>query len=131
LSTDKYGKTVWHNAAERGQVEILEKLWDWAKELQLKPKQLRNEVFSTDKYGKTVSYKAANRGQVEILEKLWDWVNELQLETYMLRYEILLSKEESEQMAGDIIMHSYLWDGTTIVNIMPTYLRISWSKTHI
>jgi hypothetical protein len=35
----------WHMTAETGQVEILEKLWEWAKELQLKPEELRNEVL--------------------------------------------------------------------------------------
>jgi hypothetical protein len=32
-------------------VEILEKLWDWAKKLQLKPEELRMELFlSKDTY---------------------------------------------------------------------------------
>ena len=43
-----------------------------AKELQLKPKVLRNEVLSTDEYKETACHKAAERAQVEILEKLWD-----------------------------------------------------------
>jgi hypothetical protein len=30
-------ETAWHLAAENSQVEILEKLWKWAKELQLQP----------------------------------------------------------------------------------------------
>jgi hypothetical protein len=37
-------------AAGEGQVVILEKLWDFAKDLQLKPDELRNEVLvSKDK----------------------------------------------------------------------------------
>jgi hypothetical protein len=32
-------------AAREGKGEVLEKLWEWAKELQLKPEELRNEVF--------------------------------------------------------------------------------------
>jgi hypothetical protein len=35
VSTDKYGKTTWHKAAERGQVENLEKTWYLTNELQL------------------------------------------------------------------------------------------------
>jgi ankyrin repeat protein len=31
--------------AADGHVEILEKLWEWGKKLQLKPEELRNEVF--------------------------------------------------------------------------------------
>jgi ankyrin repeat protein len=69
-------------AAERGQVEILTKQWDWAKVLQVKPEGLRNEVVvSTDKYGKTTWHKAAECGQVENLVELWYFANELQLET--------------------------------------------------
>jgi hypothetical protein len=39
-------------AAEKGHVEICEKLRNWAKELQLKPEELRNEVLLKDKYEK-------------------------------------------------------------------------------
>jgi hypothetical protein len=45
LSKNNYKETVWHNAADSGQGEILEKLWSWAKELQLNPEKLRNEVL--------------------------------------------------------------------------------------
>jgi hypothetical protein len=35
-------------------------MWDWAKELQLKPEDLRNEVFlSKDEYNETAWHKAA------------------------------------------------------------------------
>jgi ankyrin repeat protein len=44
LLKDKSGQTACHMAAERGNVEVLEKLWDWAKELQLNPEELRNIV---------------------------------------------------------------------------------------
>ena len=74
LSKDEYNKTAWQNAAGRGEVEILEKLWDWAKKLQLKPEELRNELLlSKDEFNKTAWHKAAERGEVAILEKLWDW----------------------------------------------------------
>jgi len=31
LGTDKEGRTAWHWAAERGNSEILQKVWEWAK----------------------------------------------------------------------------------------------------
>jgi ankyrin repeat protein len=37
LSKDKYGRTAWHIAARIGNLKVLEKMWDWAKELQLTP----------------------------------------------------------------------------------------------
>jgi hypothetical protein len=36
-------------AAIENKVEALEKLWDWAKELQLKTDELRNDVFWSKK----------------------------------------------------------------------------------
>ena len=32
LGTDKEGRTAWHLAAEGGNSEILQKVWEWAKE---------------------------------------------------------------------------------------------------
>ena len=32
LGTDKAGRTAWHRAAEWGKLEILQKVWDLAKE---------------------------------------------------------------------------------------------------
>jgi hypothetical protein len=38
----RYEVTVWHMAVRSGNVEVLEKLCSWAKELQLKPEELKN-----------------------------------------------------------------------------------------
>jgi hypothetical protein len=55
-------------------------MWDWAKELQLKPEELRNELLlSENLFKQTAWQKAARRGHVEVLEKLWDWAKKLQL----------------------------------------------------
>jgi ankyrin repeat protein len=72
LSQDKSGQTAWHNAAEGGHVELLDKLWDWDKALQLKPEELRNGLLlSKGAFEQTAWHKAVIRGHVEILEKLW------------------------------------------------------------
>ena len=69
-----FGQTTWHMTAKRGHVKILEKLWDWAKNLQLKPEELRNELWlSKDNSGKTAWHNAARVGHVEVLERLCDW----------------------------------------------------------
>ena len=68
------GQTCWYKVAGSGQVEILQKLWNWTKELQLKPQELRNMVFlSKNNSVNSAWHKEAERGQVEILQKLWDW----------------------------------------------------------
>ena len=59
------GNTARHEAAERGQLEILEKLWNWAKELQLKPEEIGNELFlPKNKNGNAAWLEAAVRGQI-------------------------------------------------------------------
>jgi len=71
LSKDEYDQTAWHMAASEGHIEILQKLWEWAKELHLNPEELRNEVWlSKDEYDQTAWHRAASEGHIEILEKL-------------------------------------------------------------
>ena len=73
-------ETAWHEAAQKGQVEILEKLCNRSKEMQLKPEEIRNYLLlSKIKNGNTTWHEAAGSGPVEIIEKLWNWAKELQL----------------------------------------------------
>jgi len=70
-------RLVWTNhlaqAALWGEIEVLEKLWDLAKNLQLNPEVLRNDVcLLKDNSGQTSWHKAALSGQVRVLEKLCD-----------------------------------------------------------
>jgi hypothetical protein len=68
LSKCKYGLTAWNKAAEKGRFEVLEKLWNWAKDVQLKPEELRNELlFSEGKYGQTAWDEALERERFDIL----------------------------------------------------------------
>jgi hypothetical protein len=45
LSKDHLGQMAWHIAKEAVRVEILEKLWNWAKELQLKPEDISKQLY--------------------------------------------------------------------------------------
>jgi len=45
LSKVKPGETAWLLAARGGHVKLLQKLWYWAKELQLTPQELRDLVW--------------------------------------------------------------------------------------
>jgi hypothetical protein len=94
LAKYHWGETIWLKAAKRGQVEVLEKLWEWSKKLQLKPEDLRHELLlSKDWFNETAWHKAAESDQVGILDKLWDWAKELKLKPEELRNELLLSKD--------------------------------------
>jgi len=68
-----------HKAAEGGHVEVLKKLWDLAKELQLKPEKVRNLVLlSEDSWEGTAFKKAVEFGYVQVLKELWDLAKELE-----------------------------------------------------
>jgi hypothetical protein len=91
LTKDESNETAWHKAAEKYQVEILEKLCDRAKILQLKPEALRKELFLSKDTWKNSMVQAAERGQVEILKKQWDWAKVLHVKREWLRNEVVVS----------------------------------------
>jgi ankyrin repeat protein len=67
-------------AAKRGPIEVIEKLWDWAKDLQLTPEELKNQLWlSKDSSGMTAWHNAARVGHIELVQKLWKFAKELQL----------------------------------------------------
>jgi ankyrin repeat protein len=73
LSKGAFNQTAWHMAAREGHVEVLDKLWDLAKELQLKPEKLRNEMLvSKNNFDQTAWHIVAGEIDIDILEKLWD-----------------------------------------------------------
>ena len=44
---ESFYKTGWHIAAKNGQIELLHKLWEWAKEV-LTPAELNNMFLAED-----------------------------------------------------------------------------------
>ena len=76
LGTNEDGRTAWHRAAERGNSEILQKLWDLAKK-KLTTEEVNNKLLlGTDVEGRTARHRVAQRGNSEILQKLWEWATE-------------------------------------------------------
>jgi len=62
-------------AAERGISEILQKVWEWAKENLTE--EINNKfLLGTDKDGRTAWHIAAERGNSEILQNVWEWAKE-------------------------------------------------------
>ena len=60
-------------SAEKGQLAILNKLWDWAKEV-LTGEELNNTSFlAKDGDEKTTWHMASQKGQIEVIQKLWEW----------------------------------------------------------
>ena len=66
--------TVWHVAAYFGNLKVLEKLWDWAKE-KLSAEEI-NKLLLANNEGRTAWYLAAKRGNIETLQKVWMWAEE-------------------------------------------------------
>jgi len=138
LAKDCDGRTAWHMTTERGDVELLEKLWDCAKKLQLKAEDLRNEMLlSKDKSGQTTWHIAASRGHVELLQKMWNCAKELQLKPDELRDEVLLSKDKYGRTAwhiaasrGYVELLQKMWDCIKELQLKPEELRneVFWSK---
>jgi hypothetical protein len=51
-------------AAGRVHCEIFKKLWDWAKDLQLKPEELRNEVLLSNARIRKLPGKRQQKGAI-------------------------------------------------------------------
>jgi len=52
IAKDKFEKTAWYMAAEKGQLEVLHKLWEWAKEL-LTQEEIKYVFVDKDGFGRT------------------------------------------------------------------------------
>jgi hypothetical protein len=73
-------------AAENGHVEVIQKLWNLAIELQLTPEELKNGMLlSKGRFDQTAWHMAADNGHVEVIQKLWDLAKELELTPKELR----------------------------------------------
>ena len=63
-------------AAEWGNLEALQKLWEWAEE-KLTTEEIKNKLLlGTDAEGRTAWYLAAEEGSLQALQKVWDWAEE-------------------------------------------------------
>jgi ankyrin repeat protein len=71
LSRDLHGVNILQLAAMTGNVETLDQLWGWAKELQLSTIQLNKLFLAVDRDGNTAIYRAACTGSIELLEEMW------------------------------------------------------------
>ena len=76
LAKVMYGQSAWHLAAICGTKEILEKLWGWARKVQIILKD--DLLLAKDRNGQTARHIASKYGRKEILEKVWSWTREVQ-----------------------------------------------------
>jgi len=68
LSTDNEGKTAWHWAAGEGNLDVAQKVWEWANE-NLTREEINNKLLlSTDNEGMTAWHWAARWGNLDVLQ---------------------------------------------------------------
>ena len=99
LGTDKDGKTAMHYAATWGNSDILQKLWEWAKENLTREEINNNLLLDTDKDGRTTWHRAAEWGNSEILQNVWMLAKE-NLTTEETNNELLLGTDTMEGPPG-------------------------------
>ena len=74
---------------QTNQVETLKKMWVWAEETQINPKELKkNLLLAIDDDRYTVWHQSAGKGNLQILQTLWCWAKEVELN----RDELLLAQ---------------------------------------
>ena len=59
-----------------GHLDIIQKLWEWAKK-NLTTVEINNKLLlATDKLGKNGVENGSNEGKINIKQKLWKWAKE-------------------------------------------------------
>jgi len=96
LAQDNDTPTAWHMAAECGNLELLQMLWELAKK-KLTPEDLNNKfLLAKNNRGQTAWHMAAEWGNLQLLQKLWDWAKEVPT-AEVISDELLLARDDSEQ----------------------------------
>jgi hypothetical protein len=89
LGNDKNRDTVWKLAAERGNIEVIKKIWEWAQG-KLTTREIKNKLLlGIDDEGRTAWHLAAFGGKLEVMKKIWEWAKE-RLTTEEIKNEMLL-----------------------------------------
>jgi ankyrin repeat protein len=96
LGKNAWGQTALHLAVKGGETEVIQLVWDVAKEAELNFRE--NFLLAKDKDGQTVWLLAANEGNVEVLEKLWFMAKEV-LTPEELKNKLLLARNKEQQTA--------------------------------
>jgi len=109
---------AWHRAAAGGYIELLERLWLWAGEVQRNPHEIqRRLLLEQNKAGESVWHMAAAGGHVEFLEKLWGWAKG-KLNTDYLKSVLFVPEDSCDystwcyairEVRTDVIQKMWCW----------------------
>ena len=75
-ASDRHGNTPWDLALKWGTLDLLQKIWEWAKE-NLTTEELNNKLFFATNHEKmTAWHMAAEGGRLDIFQKIWNGAKE-------------------------------------------------------
>jgi endo-1,4-beta-D-glucanase Y len=63
-------------AVRYGIPELIQKLWDWAKQNQTTEEIKNKLLLGTESKGNTTWHVAARYGKLDVMQKLWEWATE-------------------------------------------------------
>jgi ankyrin repeat protein len=116
VGQDTTKRTAWYVAAESGELDILQKIWDVAKDNLTKQKIEDGLLLATDQYGNTAWHGAVAGGNVDVLVKMWDFAKH-NLTTLEIINKLLLAKGDRGNTAlhlaakmGKLDVLQKLWD---------------------
>jgi hypothetical protein len=96
LTQDNDTPTAWHVAAECGNLDLLQMLWELAKEKLTQEDLINKLLLAKDSRGQTVWHMTAVWGNIRLLQKLWEWAKEF-LTAEAITDELLLARDGNEQ----------------------------------
>jgi ankyrin repeat protein len=115
LAQGRKRKTAWLLATERGNIQILQKLWECAK-FNLTKEEINKFLLATGSEGLTALYVAARWGKLDILQKIWEWANQ-NLTTDEINNKLLLATDHKGMTAlhkaaerGKVNTFRKIWD---------------------
>ena len=110
LAKDNDEKIILYLATFSGNVQILERIWKWAKE-QLTSEELYKLLLTQGYIRQTAWHVEAKRSKLEILDNLWEWTKKV-VNTDELNNKLLLAKENDDK--NSLVPRIIYWHYTDI-----------------
>jgi len=108
LQEDSCGFSTWCLTVNNGYVQVLQKLWGWAEELQLTTDELHKLLLAEHRDGSTPIYWAASKSSTELLEKMWGVCKETQVNPDDLS-KLLVAAWHGAAAGGHLVILERLW----------------------
>jgi len=116
LAQDEEGRTAWQQAVFSHNIQVLQKLWECAKE-NLTAEEINNKLLlATDYEGRTAWHLAAEWGNLGILQQVWQWAKE-KLTTEEINNKLLLATDNEGRttwhvaaLSGNLEKLKKLWE---------------------